>query len=251
MEEYRVRLPVFDGPLDLLLHLVEERDFDITVIALAQVTDSFLRYVREMENPDPRVLAEFLSVAAKLVLIKSRSLLPKPPPSASNDDEEEDVGEALARQLREYQQFKRVAASLQSRETAGLRVFGRETPTSTCEIGLGLEGVSMADLEAAFRRVLARLPATPPSNVPVTPHAITIEAKMVQLRERLISGPLGFHAWLMEARSRTEVIAAFLALLELIKQRAIVARQPAPFADIWLEAALDSPAAPEAGDKNG
>ncbi len=242
MDEYRVRLPVFDGPLDLLLHLVEERNFDITVIALAEVTDGFLQYVREMETPDPRVLAEFLSVAAKLVLIKSRSLLPKPPAAASDEEEEEDVGEALARQLREYQQFKRAASSLQGREAAGLRVFGRETPQPAREVGLGLEGVSIADLTAAFRRVLARLPATPPANVAVTPHAITIEAKMAQLRERLSDGPLGFHAWLMEARSRTEVIAAFLALLELIKQRAIVARQPAPFEDIWLEAALDEPA---------
>lgn len=237
MDEYRVRLTVFDGPLDLLLHLVEERSLDVTVIALAEVTDSFLLHVRQMDSPDPRVLAEFLSVAARLVLIKSRSLLPKPPPAAVEDDEEEDVGEALARQLREYQQFKRAAASLQSREATGLRVFAREAAPPTRQAGVGLDGVTLVDLTTAFRRVLARMPAPPPDGVAVTPHTITIEAKMAQLRERLSRGPLGFHAWLMEARSRSEVIAAFLALLELIKQHVVLAQQPAPFEDIWLEAA--------------
>ncbi len=238
-EPYRVQLPVFDGPLDLLLHLIEEQKLDITVVALAQVTDQFLAYVRTLDTPDPRVLADFLSVAARLVLIKSRSLLPRPPAPTPDDEDEEDVGEALARQLREYQQFKRAAAVLQVRE--GWQAFTREAPPPELPPGLGLEGVTLDDLVKAFRRALTRLPATPPPDAPVRPHTITIESKMAQLRERLARGPLAFHSWLAEARSRYEVIAAFLALLELIKQRAVVARQPSPYADIWLEPTADQP----------
>ena len=234
-QTYRVQLPVFDGPLDLLLHLIEEQELGITVVALAQVTDQFLAYVRSLDTPDPRVLADFLSVAARLVLIKSRSLLPRPPAPSPEEEGEEDVGEALARQLREYQQFKRLAAQLQARETAGLHTFTREAPPPDLPLTLGLEGVNLTDLVTAVRRALARLPAAPPPTMPVRPHTVTIETKMTELRERLARGPLAFHSWLAEANTRYEVIASFLALLELIKQQAVHARQSGPFADIWLE----------------
>ncbi|MCW5853789.1 MAG: segregation/condensation protein A [Anaerolineae bacterium] len=234
-QSYRVQLSVFDGPLDLLLHLIEEQALDITVVALGQVTDQFLAYVRTLETPDPRLLADFLDVGAKLVLIKSRSLLPRPPAPAPDEEGEEDVGEALARQLREYQQYKRLAAQLQAREAAGLHTFTREAPPPDLPLTLGLEGVTLSDLVTAVRRALARLPATPPPGLPVRPHTVTIETKMAELRDRLSRGPLAFHSWLDEAQTRYEVIASFLALLELVKQQAVHARQSGPFADIWLE----------------
>lgn len=234
-EPYRVQLPVFDGPLDLLLRLIEEQALDITVVALAQVTDQFLTHVRALQTPDPRVLADFLTVAAKLVLIKSRSLLPKPPPLPEDEEGEEDVGEALARQLREYQQFKQLAAQLGAREAAGLRMFTRELPPTELPVPLGLGSVQLDDLIAAFRRALTRLPASPTPETPIQPHTITIEGKMEALRERLRHGPLSFSVWLAEAHTRYEVIAAFLALLELIKQRQVTARQANPFAEIWLD----------------
>jgi segregation and condensation protein A len=238
-DSYRVQLSVFDGPLDLLLYLIEAQELDITVVALAQVTDQFLAYVRALDTPDPRVLADFLGVAAKLVLIKSRSLLPRPPASVEEPDQE-DVGETLARQLREYQLFKRAAADLQARETEGLRVFSREAaPTPSLPPSPGLEGVTLDKLVAAFRRALARLPATPPPDAPVRPHTVSIEDKMADLRERVTRGSLVFSDWLAEAQSRYEVIASFLALLELIKQRVVTARQSGPFADIWLEAKIN------------
>src|SRR3990170_2755668 len=102
---YEVRLPVFEGPLDLLLHLIEREELDITKVALAQVTDQYLAYLAMLKEVEVQVLTDFLVVAAKLLLIKSQALLPKPPPSVL-DEEEEDIGDELARQLRVYKQFK-------------------------------------------------------------------------------------------------------------------------------------------------
>ncbi|MCW5879938.1 MAG: segregation/condensation protein A [Anaerolineae bacterium] len=236
-EIYRVQLPAFDGPLDLLLSLIEERELDITVIALAAVTDQFLAYVRALDAPEPRLLADFLSLAAKLLLIKSRSLLPPPPLADEEEEAEEDVGEALARQLREYQRFKAAAAGLQAREAANLQVFARDAPTPERPPTPGLDGVTLDDLMAALRRALARLPAEPSAEMPVRPHSVTVESKMVDLRERVRWGRLDFNTWLAEAMTRYEVVAGFLALLELVKERAVVARQDGVFATIWLEAA--------------
>jgi len=236
-EPYRVQLPAFDGPLDLLLSLIEERELDITVIALAAVTDQFLAHVRALDAPDPRLLADFLAVAARLLLIKSRSLLPPPPAPDEEDEAEEDVGEALARQLREYQRFKQATAGLQAREAANLQVFTREALPPALPPTLGLNGVTLDDLMVALRRALARLPAAPSAEMPVQPHTVTVESKMAELRERIRWGRLDFNAWLAQAATRYEVVAGFLALLELIKERVVIAQQEAVYGEIWLELA--------------
>ncbi|RLC70356.1 MAG: chromosome segregation protein ScpA, partial [Chloroflexi bacterium] len=157
-QPYQVRLPVFEGPLDLLLHLIEREELDITSVSLAQVTDQYLTYLSLMEKPPAEVLADFLVVAAKLLLIKSRALLPQPPGSLST--EEEDVGEDLARQLIEYRRFKRVAESLRRREEAGLRAYLRLAPPPRLARPLDLEDVPLDDLVAAMRQALS---VTPPA----------------------------------------------------------------------------------------
>src|SRR5512137_283080 len=106
-ETYQVRLPVFEGPLDLLLQLIERERLDISVVSIAAVTEQFLIYVRQIEDIQPDTLADFLVMAARLVWIKSRILLPQP--ARPDDDEEEDPAEALARQLKEYKRFKEAA----------------------------------------------------------------------------------------------------------------------------------------------
>src|SRR5512136_2070141 len=107
-DPYQVRIPAFEGPLDLLLQLIEREKLDISAVSLAQVADQFLAYVRELETVAAEVLADFLAVAARLVLIKSRALLPRPAPAAG-EEEEEDPAEALARQLREYKRYREAA----------------------------------------------------------------------------------------------------------------------------------------------
>src|SRR5581483_9141541 len=121
-----LHLGVFDGPLDLLLHLIERRELDITTVSLAEVADRYLSHVRAMEDVDPYGLAEFIAVAAKLLLIKSMVLLPRPErgPEAEDVDDPTDLTE----RLREYQLIKQAATALKEREDAGLRSYGRLAP---------------------------------------------------------------------------------------------------------------------------
>ncbi|MCJ7550001.1 MAG: segregation/condensation protein A, partial [Anaerolineae bacterium] len=121
---YEVHTPVFEGPLALLLRLIEKKELDITKVALAQVTDEFLAHVERMRaNMQIEIVAEFLSVAAKLLWIKSRALLPKLPSSANPDEQEDDTGDELIRQLRAYRQFKEAAGWLRQRDHEGLRDY--------------------------------------------------------------------------------------------------------------------------------
>src|SRR5215207_1012312 len=123
---YTLQLPDFAGPLDLLLRLIEKDELQITTISLAAVADQYLAYVRDLADPDPLTVAEFLAIAAQLLLIKSRALLPRPDPPVAIPDE--DSGEQLARQLKEYQRFKQAAAQLRAWENEGRRTWERLTP---------------------------------------------------------------------------------------------------------------------------
>src|SRR5438094_1219144 len=120
--DYTIQLPVFEGPLDLLLRLIEREELDITAIALAQVADQYLAHVRALEAPDPAALSAFLVIAAKLLVIKSRALLPRPV-AARGPDEAPDEGEDLARQLRQYQRYKQAAALLRAWGDQGRRSY--------------------------------------------------------------------------------------------------------------------------------
>jgi segregation and condensation protein A len=124
---YTVQIEGFEGPLDLLLRLIEREELDITTLALARVADAYLAYVRAMPAPDPADLSAFLLIAARLLLIKSRALLPRQPPPAPPDSSIDDA-EQLVRQLREYQRYKQVAAVLRLWETEGRRSYARLAP---------------------------------------------------------------------------------------------------------------------------
>ena len=119
-QSYTVQLPVFEGPLDLLLELIERAEFDITKISLARVTNQYLAYLKQIQEYQLEDLASFLVIAARLVQIKSEALLPRPP---MREPGEEDPGDALARQLIAYKRYKQVAVLLSEREKAGLKTF--------------------------------------------------------------------------------------------------------------------------------
>jgi len=232
---YQVRLPVFEGPLDLLLHLIERQELDITRVALAQVTDQYLAYLAVLEEVRPSELADFLVVAAKLLLIKSRALLPPPPAALGLDEEEEDPGEALARQLREYKRFKEVAQLLKEREAQGLRSFVRLAPPPRLERELDLGDVTLADLLTALQQALQATPPASPVAEVVPPLSITIGEKIALVEKRLQTSPrLSFSNLLREARSRLEVIVTFLAVLEMIKAGRISAHQEQLFGEIYI-----------------
>jgi segregation and condensation protein A len=239
-QPYRVKLEVFEGPLDLLLRLIEKQELDITKVSLVAVTDQYLEYISHAEGINADNLADFLVVAAKLLLIKSRALLPAPPVSVS--EEEEDVGDELARQLREYKLFKELAQQLRAREELGLRAYLRLAALPDLERKLDPSGVSLEDLLAAAREALAlRAPADPVNGV-VSPVTISITDRIRHIESLLArKGTFSFHRLLRRARSRPEIIVTFLALLELIKARRVRVEQEKLFGEIWVSRPEEAP----------
>jgi len=238
--DYTVRLPVFEGPLDLLLHLIERRELDITAVSLSAVTDQYLEYIGHLNEVEPRTLAEFLTVAAQLMLIKSRQLLPQPEPE--DMPEEEDPAEALARRLEEYRQFKQVASGLRDRESKGLRGYTRGIPPPSLPTRPRMEGLAPADLAQTLQTLLAQRPRVASVNQVVRPIRVTIGEKIDLLRSILTKQKsLRFHQLIRRSSSRQEVIATFLAMLAMIKSRHLIVRQERLFGDITLEMVSNPP----------
>src|SRR6266542_4801403 len=172
--DYTFQLPSFEGPLDLLLRLIEREELDITEIALAQVADQYLAHVRAMEAPDPGALSSFLVMAARLLLIKSRVLLPRPPAAPGPDDPPDEAAE-LARQLREYQRYKQAAALLRAWEEGGRRSYLRAAQPAAPPPRADKLDVTLADMIAAVqRRMQLQLPLDPEVVPLPTPKVITV-----------------------------------------------------------------------------
>lgn len=231
---YHVKLEIFEGPLDLLLRLIRREELEIAAVSLAAVTDQYLAYLEQLEEIDPGAMASFLEIAAQLVLIKSRYLLPRPA-DKSIDEEEEDPAEALAQRLREYARFKEVARTLRQREAQGLRTFVRMAPPPDLPRRVDLGDVSVGDLLAALREALDEHPAPPVSEI-VEPITVTMEERIGVIRRTLRGNrPVPFQSLLRDCRSRTEIIITFLGLLELMKAREVIVRQDTLFGEIMVE----------------
>ncbi|MBV8081780.1 MAG: segregation/condensation protein A [Candidatus Eremiobacteraeota bacterium] len=224
-----VKLDVFDGPLDLLLHLVLEQDLDIVNVSLADVCDQYVAYLRLMESLDIDVASEYLVIAATLLFIKSKKLLP-PPPAPFADDLDEDAAfaeEVLRQRLIAYAHFKRLGEQFRARfeEQAGYFTSG-----AIAEEGLvqhyALQAPSLA---LALERALANAAARP-AVVKRETFSMVVKMNYVlrQVRERVT---LAFSE-LIEGCRRLEVVVTFLALLELVKARKVVCEQPKLFSDI-------------------
>ncbi len=243
---YTVELPLFQGPLDLLLSLIEQEELDITKISLAQVTDQYLAYLDVIKETDPDELTDFLVIAAKLILIKSTVLLPRPPASVADDDEE-DVGDELARQLRLYKKFKEMAVQLQQIEAQAQHSFIRLVPPPKIEPKLIPGEVPLAALLAAARHVLAIKPPEPNVSEMVAPQLVTIGQQMVHIRQRILTHQhVSFNELLSQHRSRLEIIVTLLAVLELIKRHVIIVEQYEEFGEILLRQNETAPQLTEA-----
>jgi segregation and condensation protein A len=243
--DYQVALPVFEGPLDLLLHLIERQELDITQVSLAQVTNQYLEYLAQLSDRDPDSLADFLVVAAKLLLIKSRVLLPQPP--AAMLPEDGDVGEDLVRQLIEYKKFKEAARQLQEMEALNLQAYIRLGAAPILERIVDLEDVTLDDLLAAVQEVLAIKPPAPSVNNAVPPITITITDQIELIKRETAGGrQVSFRRLLKRASTRVEIIVTLLALLEMVKQLRVTMRQDRSFGDILI--AVKSPADLAASD---
>jgi segregation and condensation protein A len=234
-EGYRVNTKVYEGPLDLLLELIEKAELDITSLALAQVTDQYLGYLKTMEERDPAEVSAFLVIAARLVQIKSAVLLPKPPVT-DNLTEEEDPGEALARQLIEYRRFKQIAGGLEVRESENLRTYLRlSTLPIKIEPKLDLSDLTLEAFLKAAKRALTAKPDPDSLNTAVKKPRITIRQKIKSILDYLKQQPNGYFSKIYKTNNRVEIVVSFLALLELVKRRYVFAQQEALFADIFFE----------------
>jgi len=213
-----IRLKQFDGPLDLLLHLIGKAKIDIRDIFVSQITEQFIEAVRTAPDFDPDEASEFIAMAALLVEIKSRALLPKPP----KEDDEEDPEQALIARLTAYKQFKESAANMAEFERGAMQAFGKlpeeiPLPPPTLEI----DGLTLETLWQALERLAQRAPREREDG-DFAPRDIrrdnyTVEGCMKVIQSRLREGAASFDELFDGAPDREEVVTLFIALLELLK----------------------------------
>ena len=238
----KVKLTQFEGPLDLLLSLIEQRQLDITTIALAEVTEQFLQYLKQLQTIDPTTLADYLSIAAKLLVIKSKAILP----TLEIEDEEDDAGFDLEGRLLLYKQFKEVAKYLKTLDNKRKQSFTRSITFEQKISFYPDPSVTSKELHDSILTVLSglqELDALPKAKLK---EAISIQEKIDHLRNSL-GGKIEtkLSEIIKGAKNKGEVIVTFLALLELIKQKIFVADQEALFADVVIKKYDTKPTADE------
>jgi len=231
---YEVNTPAYSGPLELLLHLIEREELEITGLSLAQITGQFLEYVTAMQERSADELADFLVMAARLIWIKSRALLPRPPQPLP-DDPEEDPAEQLARQLREYKRFRAVASWFGDLEAMGSRSYVRVAPPPDGSRRLAPGEIQWEDVLEALTQVLVGGDDSEPDVSMAAPVTVTVADQVTMiLRATRRGSTLTFRHLLAEATSRLEIIITLLALLELIRRGSIHVKQAALFGEIAI-----------------
>ena len=230
--DYPVRLQNFEGPLDLLLHLIRKHELDVYDIPIALVTQQYLEYLDLMQEMNLDIAGEFLVMAATLIHIKSRTLLPRPDPT--QDEPEEDPREALVRRLLEHQKYKAAAELLHEKEIERSAQWGRPDGRLADVVGEPPEPeieVDLFSLMAAFRQVLDRARHRPVVVLP--PEQLSIEDRIEQLLQRLSeTDACGFEELFVDVATRSGMIVTFLALLEMIRMKYIRVFQQANFGPI-------------------
>lgn len=232
-----VKLPVYDGPLDLLLELIKKNEMDIYDIPIAEITRQYLESLATMKQLDLEIAGEFIVMAATLIYIKSKMLLPQ---DAEEDEEGEDPRAELVRKLLEYQAFKEAARELGMLEGERAKIFTRQlTDYYLAELGpedVGIDTFSanLYDLLSAFQGVLVRAAKTEIHEV--FEQVVTIEEKLAELRRLLTDkGRIIFSELFEASAARDVLIVTFLALLELVRTRFARVRQSEPLGQILIE----------------
>lgn len=245
LSEYQLRLPAYEGPLDVLLRLIERSQLAIEDVSLVAVTHQFLAFVEGLIEASPDVVAEFTAVGARLTVLKSRSLLPRPPAA------EEQIPESdLAQQLREYKRIKRLAAHLQDVHAAGTASY-RGIVRGAVERPPGVAIITLATQDATnlLRSLRRRLSVVP------RPATIVQQRPLVSLRELIVHVAdcvdrltrVRFSTVLQDYHGRTDVATAFLAVLVLVRRQSIAASQGEVFGDIELSRQMETVEAGGAG----
>jgi segregation and condensation protein A len=231
-QPYKVDTEVYQGPLDLLLQLIERAELDITKLALAQVTDQFLGYMRTLQELRAERVSEFLVVAARLMQIKSEALLPRP---VVRQPDEEDPGEALVQQLMMYKRFKEVAQLLTGRQEDRMRNYLRMAPPPKVEGRLDLSDTTAEDIYKAAVRIFTKADARAPLRTVVAAPRITIREKIKMIADVFKQKTVtSFRELIAKTPARLDIVVTFLAMLELVRRYRISAKQDALFEDIEL-----------------
>jgi segregation and condensation protein A len=230
---YRVNTPVYEGPLDLLLNLIERAELDITTVSLAMVTEQYLIYINSLEQINADEISAFLVIAAKLVQIKSEALLPRPP---AREPGEEDPGQSLVDQLKLYKRFKEISGWLNERTEANLRTYLRIAPPPKVEPKLDLSNITLEKLVAAAEEAFAKEKAKKPLGTIISAPRVTIREKIDMITKMMKDMQRSsFSALTKDSTSRLEIVVTFLAMLELIKRYRVQAHQEGLFSDIEIE----------------
>lgn len=234
-DDYQVNTNVYEGPLDLLLELIEKAELDITRLALAQVTDQYLAYLHRLEEKDPAKVSAFLVIAARLIQIKASALLPKPTLVHMAVDEE-DPAEALERQLILYRRFKQIAAHFTLLQDQNHRTHLRVAPPPIqIDAKFDLSHVTLDDLMLAARHIFLSKPQMKSLNSVVNMPRITIRERITSILERFTHQQKFTFRSLLESKNRVEAVVSFLAVLELVKRHILQAQQLTIFGEIDLE----------------
>jgi len=230
---YKIDTPVYQGPLDLLLQLIENAELDITTLALAQVTDQYLKHLEVMQDLPPDEISAFLVIAAKLIQIKSEALLPQ---QSNVKEEEADLGIELARQLIAYKRYKEIADLLAERKELGYQTFIRlSSPKVDVRENLDLGSFGVNELFSLASSIFQHDIERQSINTVVERPKVTIKDKINQISEHFKnSDEITFRELLGEEYSRLDIVISFLALLELIKGDFITFVQISIFDDIRM-----------------
>jgi segregation and condensation protein A len=235
---YRVKLPAFEGPLDLLLHLIQKHELDILDIPIGFVTEKYVEFILLMEQVNIDIASEYLVMAATLAHIKSKMLLPTPPEDQDQAaEEEEDPRAELVRRLLEYQKYKLAGEELGSRSVLGRDVFTRGTAEAADEGPAPLAPTSLFKLLEAFESILKRVQQTQEHHIDF--ERISITERISQLSDILrVTPQVEFEQLFVGQRTRADIIITFLALLEMTRLRLTRIAQDSPYAPIYVELAV-------------
>jgi len=229
---YEVKLEKFEGPMELLLELIEKEEMEITELSLAGVADEYLEYIRRSDNITLSSLADFLTVASKLILIKSRALLP----TLEITSEEEAEIQDLASQLEEYKKFKEASLKLGKMASFKRFSFSREGYLGVKSVFYPPENINAYDFKKHFLAVLAEIPTIEILQEEIVSEVVTLEEKITALENSLrLRVESSFSELVSGAKNKIDVIISFLAVLEMVKQRIIEADQGNLFEEIQLK----------------
>lgn len=232
---YKVTLGVFEGPLDLLLHLIRSNEIDIYDIPIAKVTEQYLAYLSLMETLDLEIAGEWLVMAAALLEIKSRMLLPEDP-KEEIDEEPCDPRVELVERLIEYEKFKGAAEIFREREAEQARVFARGAVELDFDLRptFDLSDITAVDLLAALQRILSDVDEEPVTSIQRRKVSVRMRMREVLKKVSEAAGQMQFVDLFDDVSNRVEVVITFLALLELLRQKKLSVKQSRAFAPISI-----------------